>query len=39
VTARTTRPPTREDGVIYKYVNDDADGERREIGELDEADE
>lgn len=28
-----------EDGVIYKYVNDDADGERREIGELDEADE
>jgi CDGSH-type Zn-finger protein len=24
-----------EDGVVYKYANDDADGERREVGELD----
>jgi CDGSH-type Zn-finger protein len=23
-----------EDGVVYKYANDDADGERRVVGEL-----
>ncbi|PAU84625.1 hypothetical protein CK500_03680 [Halorubrum salipaludis] len=23
-----------EDGVVYKYANDDADGERREIDEI-----
>ncbi|TKX54957.1 CDGSH iron-sulfur domain-containing protein [Halorubrum sp. SP3] len=23
------------DGVVYKYSNDDADGERREVGEID----
>ena len=28
-----------EDGVVYKYANDDADGERREVGELDDSDE
>ena len=24
-----------QDGVVYKYTNDDAGGERREVGELD----
>ena len=27
------------EGVVYKYANDDADGERREVGELDGSDE
>jgi CDGSH-type Zn-finger protein len=28
-----------EDGVVYKYENDDADGERREVDEVVDADE
>ncbi|WP_418285180.1 CDGSH iron-sulfur domain-containing protein [Halorubrum sp. DTA46] len=28
-----------EDGIVYKYANDSAGGERREVGELDDPDE
>ena len=27
------------DGTVYKYANDDAEGERRVVGELDDGDE